>query len=252
MAANNPSMRTGKSLSEKQKLLKSEGNLQKVSSWFSFVSLAAVLFLLSRRFASGNFWEGSFESDCAWTALIAAVAVNAALCFLISASRRAWMEQDKEITEDELTGALNAAGFQKALEAELRRAARYRYPVTVCNLNIDNFRSYKDPDDELRKFTNFLYGNIRFADSLARYEGDNFFVLLPHTDIGRAEKFLTRILIQSEERLDRGFSAGVTSYQTGESQARFITRATLALGQAKQEGRKALRFVASDQAVASS
>ncbi len=245
-------MRTKKLLSEKQKLLKAEENFQKISSLLSFISLAVVFFLIYRRFVSGGLWEGSLAGDCAWTLLIGAAVVNAALPFLINGSRRAWMAHDGQEREDELTGALSPARFEKTLDAELRRAARYRYSVTICHINIDNFDPYENPEEILNQFTNFLYGNIRFADSLARYENDNFFVLLPHTDITRAEKFLTRILIQSQERLDWGFSAGVTVYQTGETRARFVTRATLALAQAKRDGRKALRFVVNDQAVLSS
>lgn len=245
-------MRTGPLLNEKQKLLKAEEDFHKISSGLIFLSLGLVLFLFYRRFISGNLWEGSLQGDVAWTVLIASVVANAVLCFLTRASRRAWMAQDKEIMEDSLTGALNAAGFEKALETELRRAARYRYSVTVCHINIDNFDVRKDSDEKLRQFTIFLYGNIRFADSLARYKKDDFFVLLPHTDITRAEKFLTRILIQSQERLDYGFSAGVTAYQTGEPKTQLMARASLALAQAKQGGRKAFRFMVNDQAVLSS
>jgi diguanylate cyclase (GGDEF)-like protein len=244
-------MRTGKLLSEKQRLLRTEEGFQKVSSGLSFLSLILVFSLFYRRFISGNLWEGSLQGDIAWTLLIAAVVANAVLCFMIRASRRAWMAEEKEILEDSLTGVLNPAGFEKALEAELRRAARYRYPVAICHINIDNFNSYEDCAEMLRQFASFLYGNIRFADSLARFDKDDFFVLLPHTDIARAEKFLSRVLIQSQERLDYGFSAGVTAYQTGETRARLMTRATQALAQAKQGGRKAFRFVASDQAVLS-
>ena len=71
--------------------------------------------------------------------------------------------------------------------------------------------------------------------------------MLPHTDLVRGQKFLARVLSESQEHLDASFSAGLTTYQAGEKQTEFLARLELALNAAKREGRKKIRALVSGQ-----
>ena len=135
------------------------------------------------------------------------------------------------------------------MDREIRSAGRYHYPVTLCLIDLDDFRSYNETfghekgNHLLKTFGLFLRGTVRFSDSVSRYEKDEFLVMLPHTDLVASEKFLQRIQILSHERIDASFSAGVTSYRAGESPSQFLERAKIALSEAKREGSKKIRCI---------
>ncbi len=169
-----------------------------------------------------------------------------------------WVERRKLSAEsfsvsDELTGALKEDAFEKVLTEELRRAGRYHYPVSVCLLDLDDFGSFNESfgrergDLLLRQFSELLRGTVRFSDTVGRAQKDEFFVLLPHTDLMHAQKFLTRALMEAEERLDTSFSAGLTAYQAGEKQTDILARLELAIRAAKREGRKKIRALVPGQ-----
>ena len=72
-------------------------------------------------------------------------------------------------------------------------------------------------------------------------------MLLPHTDLVGAEKFMTRLLIQSQELLDMSFCSGITTHRTGEGRDVLLERARVALASAKQEGKKSIRCIINQQ-----
>lgn len=139
----------------------------------------------------------------------------------------------EESLQDPQTGLMSLARFEKILDEELRRGGRYHYPVTLCHMDFEEFE-----DETMRRFCQILKGTSRVVDGAARYQKNEFRVLLPHTDMAHAKKFLLRLQREVEEKLDLGFSAGVTSFQAGENTAQFLTRARTALIQAKGEGRR--------------
>ncbi|MBN1689342.1 MAG: GGDEF domain-containing protein [Candidatus Omnitrophica bacterium] len=176
-------------------------------------------------------------------------AANLLLIWMIIRSRRAWTDAAKNIECDKLTGALHWRSFLEVLDEEVRRAGRYRYPLSLCLLDLDDFQSANNNfgtthgDEILQRFSKFMMGTVRFTDTFARYDRDEFLVLLPHTDIVRAQKFASRTLMQSIERIDSSFSAGLTLFQVGEKKEQFLERAALALKQAKREGKKRIQCV---------
>ncbi len=181
--------------------------------------------------------------------------LNVAIFFLMRRYRKIWIAIEKEAGVDKVTGVMNRIHFEKLLEEELRRGGRYRYPITLCYIDLDGFKDYNETfgrsqgDEYLKLFSEILRGTVRFADCVARYQNDEFCVLLPHTDIVRAEKFMSRLSAIAESR-NFSFSAGVTSYQTGESKAQFVMRSLASLGQAKREGLKKIRYAVSETSAA--
>jgi len=91
-----------------------------------------------------------------------------------------------------LTGAYNRRNLEKFLAHEFARAARSRHSLTLILLDIDHFKSFDDMhghavgDQILQTVVQVLRENLRGADVLARYGGDEFAVVLPETDLSGA------------------------------------------------------------------
>lgn len=221
--------------------------LRRESIFWTIASSAMLLtffFLIFNRAASGSFYKET-ASTMAMLLAVTAVSFGAAAQIL----RHQWLKLEEYSGMDPLTGTLNRVYFERMLDEELRRAGRYHYPMTLCCVDLDDFNSYNDHfgrnsgDKVLAQFAQLLKAATRFADCVSHLQKDEFFILLPHTDIVHAEKFISRILALVAERMDFGFSAGVTSYQTGESKAQLMMRAVQGLAQAKREGKKKIRYI---------
>lgn len=91
-------------------------------------------------------------------------------------------------THDPLTGALNRAGLEPQLEASLAGAQRREQPLAVAMLDIDHFKHINDAhghsmgDTVLTQFVALIHDRLRKSDSLARWGGEEFLILLPHTN----------------------------------------------------------------------
>jgi len=153
----------------------------------------------------------------------------------------------KRVAYDKLTAILDRGSFNDKLGAEIRRAARYHFPLTVCLLDVDDFEELNKKngkyygDEILQKFAQIALGHIRSSDLVGRAGHDEFLILLSHTDLNQAEKFLYRLYLQIQERLDHSFSAGITSYRPGESAQDMLKRSEQALERAQQEGQRKTR-----------
>lgn len=153
---------------------------------------------------------------------------------------------------DELTDLPNRRAFQRRLEDEIARANRYRYPLTLSLLDLDEFKSVNDTyghaagDEILKHYASEVLSIFRRLDMVARYGGEEFAVLLPNTDLQGAIRALHKIKARVPEvRVDFNgevlklptFSAGVASYQPGETAESYISRTDAALYEAKRLGR---------------
>lgn len=185
--------------------------------------------------------------------LLLAFMLFAQAALYLAIVRTKWKIREEQVrSEDRLTGALSLSKFLKILDEELRRGGRYRYPVSLCCIDIDDFTEFNEQqgpkrgDELLRKFFQILKSTTRCADRIARDRGDEFWVLLPHTDQTRAEKFLSRFQQETDAKLGINFSAGIVHFQAGESSAQVIKNAQNALIQAKGEGGRKIRHGSSE------
>ncbi|MGO0061801.1 GGDEF domain-containing protein [Brevibacillus fluminis] len=89
---------------------------------------------------------------------------------------------------DSLTGMLSHRRFLDMLDKEIERAERYDYPVTLMFLDLDDFKKYNDThghlagDRLLCHFARVLQETVRNHDEVGRWGGEEFVILLPHTD----------------------------------------------------------------------
>ncbi|WDH79101.1 GGDEF domain-containing protein [Microbacterium esteraromaticum] len=104
-----------------------------------------------------------------------------------------------ESNTDELTGVLNRRGFLGRARGELRRAHRYRRPVSIALIDLDKFKEINDGaghaagDDLLKTLTAQWISLSRSSDTVGRLGGDEFALLLPETDEQDARVVLRRM-----------------------------------------------------------
>lgn len=152
---------------------------------------------------------------------------------------------------DPLTGVSNRRAFDRALEQEVARARRHKHPLSFVMLDIDRFKSVNDAcghdggDEVLRSFTSTVSSELREGDSLYRYGGEEFVVILPHADAAGAVATAQRIVAAvagSSVRIGSvtvriTTSAGVSSLGVEGGGRDAISRADAALYAAKKGGR---------------
>lgn len=154
---------------------------------------------------------------------------------------------------DGLTGLYNYRSFQERLDQEVERAQRYHRPLSLIMVDIDYFKAYNDThghlggDSVLAAVAQALQQTSRTSDIVARYGGEEFVLVLPETDVIKAEVLGHRLREQIEKRIFPGeeqlpgktltISVGVTSYLPPDTKEALIQKADMALYQAKREGR---------------
>jgi diguanylate cyclase (GGDEF)-like protein len=90
---------------------------------------------------------------------------------------------------DPQTGLLNRLATLTVLAAEVERANRYERPLSVALIDIDHFKRVNDShghavgDEVLRHVASVLRDNVRAADVIGRYGGEEFLLLMPETDV---------------------------------------------------------------------
>jgi len=114
---------------------------------------------------------------------------------------------------DGLTGLKNHRAFHERLDVEVRRAHRYHDPLSIVILDVDHFKLYNDSfghpagDAVLRQLAAILNENARESDvigrhrpagrrgeyTIARHGGEEFALILPHTDAAAAMKVAERL-----------------------------------------------------------
>lgn len=100
---------------------------------------------------------------------------------------------------DPLTGALNRRAFIGRAEEERDRSIRYGYPLAVAVVDADHFKAINDDyghgigDEALKHIVQVISTELRATDALGRWGGEEFILLLPHTDADAAARTAERL-----------------------------------------------------------
>jgi diguanylate cyclase (GGDEF)-like protein len=108
-------------------------------------------------------------------------------------------EFERLAREDGLTGLANRRELDRRLGSEFERAKRHRYPLAVAIIDADHFKQVNDRyshavgDDVLRQLGHLLRDNCREIDFVARFGGEEFVLVLPHTSASQARAICERL-----------------------------------------------------------
>lgn len=162
------------------------------------------------------------------------------------------LEKYKEMAiVDELTGILNRRGILDMLTKEISRSERFKLPLSVTMIDIDDFKDVNDTyghltgDKVLRAVAQIMKSNIRSIDLLGRYGGEEFLLVFPNTPKENAkiaaEKLRKEVESHRFKYKDKEFritiSAGVAEYSFGDDINSLISKADEALYKAKSSGK---------------
>jgi diguanylate cyclase (GGDEF)-like protein len=160
---------------------------------------------------------------------------------------------DKIAHTDNLTGALNRRRGVEILEHEISRSKRYGSTFSVIFLDIDHFKKINDAyghsmgDTVLVQTVRTIETSLRTTDSIIRWGGEEFLIVLPETRLNDAI-FLARKLRERIEHRQADIplpitaSFGVAQWQPDMSFDDIIARSDMKMYEAKRLGRNRIAY----------
>jgi diguanylate cyclase (GGDEF)-like protein len=164
--------------------------------------------------------------------------------------RRDSQRAERNARVDPLTHVANRLGLSRDLETAWAKYQRYGHRCAAAMCDVDNFKRYNDRfghvagDDALRKIARALATTVRASDSVYRYGGEEFLILLPEQSIDEARQAMERVRshVAALELSPNGrdaltVSIGVAELGDDWSVDHWIERADRALYEAKERGK---------------
>jgi diguanylate cyclase (GGDEF)-like protein len=145
----------------------------------------------------------------------------------IAVEKAYYLAELRRVSErDSLTEVLNRRGLSRAVEREAARRARYGGDLSVVIADVDHFKAINDGyghsagDAVLKTVAAALAGAVRGADSVARFGGDEFLVLMPATgpeDAEIARSRLEEVLAKAGAAHVPPFSVSLGAHTSGQA-----------------------------------
>ncbi len=136
-------------------------------------------------------------------------------------------------TRDALTGLHNRGYFDEALPRAVAQAARYQHPLSVLLVDTDHFKEINDThghmvgDRVLKLVAELLAEHARAADTVCRYGGDEFVVILSSADAISAAAFAERFRRRLRDRAEVALSSGTVAITATVGVATFLEDAAV-------------------------
>jgi two-component system cell cycle response regulator len=174
-------------------------------------------------------------------------------------------EMHRGATQDALTGLTNRRSFMERLDEEVAATQRHSLQTCLAIVDVDHFKSVNDNhghpagDAVLVEVATRLNNHVRQEDVVARFGGEEFVILLRHTDLAGGVVLLDRLrgfisdqgisvpTPEGNREIKVTFSAGITQLDKKSNSEQLLERADVALYQAKRNGRN--RVVSSEASV---
>jgi diguanylate cyclase (GGDEF)-like protein len=153
---------------------------------------------------------------------------------------------------DELTGLLNMRAFSTLLDKQITTVERYSQPFTLMMIDVDELKKVNDQFGHaagthlLKTVAGSISDCVRTSDVLARYGGDEFVILMPHTRSEAARIAAERIRAaihrssfdMNGQHIAASASIGIASYpESVDTAGHVLEKADVALYRSKQSGR---------------
>jgi diguanylate cyclase (GGDEF)-like protein len=225
-----------------------------------FAISMTVFALMSLNRGIGTLLHGApanyLQRDSLQTFTLAAGLVSVCLTgifFLTMCNRHALALVRNESEQDPLSGAFNRRGIEMRLDIELKQSARSGEPLSIALIDVDHFKLINDSvghaagDDAIRSVARAISSRLRAYDSLGRFGGDEFLLVLPKTGCTDAQLFVDRLAQSVRASVSSGLdlpltlSIGLTEVLPDESPETLLARADKALYAAKHAGRNCSR-----------
>ncbi|MDH1264395.1 GGDEF domain-containing protein [Pseudomonas sp. GD03944] len=154
----------------------------------------------------------------------------------------------KLASTDRLTGLWNRSKLEEVAAHEIKRAERYGLALSLAFLDIDRFKWINDEhghetgDAVLHNVAQRLHRHLRESDSLCRWGGEEFIILMPHTNLEDATRFAEKVRVLMAAKPIEGeisvtVSVGVAQWYDGETLRELVQHADRMLYRAKENGR---------------
>jgi diguanylate cyclase (GGDEF)-like protein len=151
-----------------------------------------------------------------------------------------------EVRTDPLTGVCNRRALDESLVSMLSMLNRYDSGFSLVMVDIDLFKKINDEhghlygDQILIDVAKLMDQNIRDTDQVSRYGGEEFVIIMPHTQLEGAAIFGDRSRARVAQMLPLTISCGAAMAVSDDTPQSLLARADAALYQAKQNGRNRL------------
>ncbi|MHB8099837.1 MAG: sensor domain-containing diguanylate cyclase [Sulfuricurvum sp.] len=151
-------------------------------------------------------------------------------------------------TRDYLTGLYNRLKIDSIIAYEMTQSNRYKIPLCMIIVDIDYFKHINDScghqagDKVLQEVAQILQSTCRAADSVGRWGGEEFLIVLPHIHLDEALSVAEKIRKSIDDHIftlvgHKTASFGVSQFISDDSVCSFFERADSALYRAKENGR---------------
>jgi diguanylate cyclase (GGDEF)-like protein/PAS domain S-box-containing protein len=162
-------------------------------------------------------------------------------------------ELESRVYLNGLTHLYNRQKFQDVMNQEISATKRYHQPLSLLFIDIDNFKNYNDlyghlaGDELLKTLANLLKENVRESDTVFRFGGEEFVVILTSTSSNQAKLLAEKLRATVEAHhfkpdnstpaVHKTISIGIAEYGQGYSASELIEMADEAMYRAKKSGK---------------